>query len=390
MMARRIYLDHAATTPLDPRAREAMEPYLDGLFGNANGLYEEGRKAHGALEQARSQIASSLGARHASELVFTSGGTESDNAALLGIATAYRESTARDRVIVSAFEHHAVLSCVPALEHLGFTVDVVHPRRDGFVHPDDLSPLLAEDVALVSVMSVNNELGTVQPVSELARRAHGCGARFHTDAVQALGKLPLSLEESGVDSASFSAHKAFGPKGVGLLYLRRGTPFASQMRGGGQESGRRSGTQNVAGAVGLSAALQHALEELPSRARRLRALRDGLAGELVRLSSRIHLVVDPRGKDPAAHLPGLLTFCIDGVESETVLLFLDEAGIAVSGGAACSSRSLEPSHVLTAIGVERALALGEVRVSMGPQTGQTDVDALLEALSSLLSSSVLS
>ncbi|MGN0034583.1 MAG: cysteine desulfurase family protein [Coriobacteriales bacterium] len=386
----RVYLDHAATTPLLPQAREAMEPYLGSVFGNPNALYAEGRLASEALERSRAQVASLLGVRRSSELVFTSGGTESDNAALVGISSALLRSSRRRRVVVSSFEHHAVLNCVPALEHLGLTVDYVSPRPDGIVHPDDLGPLLGPDVALVSVMQVNNEVGTVQPVSELARLAHDVGAFFHTDAVQALGKLPLDLEGSGVDAASFSAHKAYGPKGVGALYLRRGTPFTTQMAGGGQESGRRSGTQNVAGAVGFSEALRVVMDGLEDRRARLRALSCQLACELEALSGRVHLVCDPRQGDESLHLPGLVTFCLDGIESETALLYLDEAGIAVSGGAACSSRSLEPSHVLTALGVDRSLAFGEVRVSMGDASTRSDVDALLAGLSSLLSSSVLS
>ncbi len=385
----RVYLDHAATTPLSDAALDAMRPYLQDVFGNANGLYREGREAYAALEDARKQVAGAVGARRSSEIVFTSGGTESDNAALIGIASACLEGRKGGRVIISSFEHHAVLECIPALEHIGCSVDLIEPGADGFIRPSDLAMMLDDDVVLVSIMYANNEIGTVQPVRELAAASHEVGACFHTDAVQALGKLSLDLEGSGIDAASFSAHKAYGPKGVGALYLRRRTPFRTQMRGGGQEGGRRSGTQNVAGAAGFAAALDELTSGLSDEIVRERVLRDRLLVELPRISSRIRLTVDPLSGD-GRYLPNLVSFCIEGMESETALVYLDEAGIALSGGSACSSRSLEPSHVLLAIGCERELAFGSLRVSLGRATMERDIDVLLEKLDDLMHDRTLS
>lgn len=391
---KRVYLDYAATTPLDADVLEAMRPYLSDVFGNANSLYREGREAHAALEEARGSLARVLGAKRSNEVIFTSGGTESDNAALLGMAVAGAEGNSRNRVIVSSFEHHAVLECAPTLARLGYRVDRIAPRADGFIHPDDLTAVLDEDVVLVSIMHANNEIGTVQPVAELARRSHEVGALFHTDAVQAFGKVGLDLEESGVDAASFSAHKVYGPKGTGALYLRRRTPFRTQMRGGGQEATRRSGTQNVAGAVGFAKAAEIAAAGREVEMARERTLRDRLVFLLPEVSDRIHLTVDPMdGVEPSQsdlYLPNLVSFCIEGLESETTLLFCDEAGFAVSGGSACASRSLEPSHVLLAIGMDRDLAFGSLRVSLGRATTMEDIDAFAETLSSLLSRPVLS
>lgn len=385
----RVYLDHAATTPLSDAALDAMRPYLQDVFGNANGLYREGREAYAALEDARKRVAAAVGARRSSEVIFTSGGTESDNAALIGIASARLEGRKGGRVIVSAFEHHAVLECIPALERIGCTVDVIEPGRDGLVHPDDLAEMLDDDVILVSVMYANNEIGTVQPIPELASVAHDAGACFHTDAVQGLGKLPMDLEGWGVDVASFSAHKVYGPKGVGALYLRRRTPFRTQMRGGGQEGGRRSGTQNVAGAVGFAAALDESLADLHEECARELILRDRLLTELPRISSRIRLTVDPL-TGGGRYLPNIVSFCVEGMESETALVYLDEAGIALSGGSACSSRSLEPSHVLLAIGCDRDLAFGSLRVSLGRATSERDIDVLLQKLEDLMRDRTLS
>lgn len=392
---KRIYLDYAATAPLDPRVLDAMGSALSDVFGNANSLHKEGRVAFRVLEDARGAVAEALGAHAAGEIVFTSGGTESDNAALEGIVDRAHDvrSGTCTHVVVSAIEHHAIIEVAAHLAALGNEVTYLKPRKDGFIYPDDLDAAMRPDTVLVSVMAANNETGCVQPIDVLAGIAHTHGALFHTDCVQMLGKLPLALEDSGVDAASFSGHKIGGPKGVGVLYLRRGTPFAPWIRGGGQESGRRSGTQNVPGIVGMAKAVTLACGEAFAERQRLFALRDRLLAGLLACSSSVHLVSDPSQRGPLlaggasmagcgvnemdAHLPNIVTVVVEGRESETMLLRLDMAGIAASGGSACSSGSLEPSHVLLAQGISRDLAYGELRFSLGSRTTEEDIDAVL-------------
>jgi len=387
---RRIYLDNAATTPMMPGVLAAMEPYLTSDYGNANALYREGVIARQALEGARETIAEAIGASP-TEVVFTSGGTEADNAAINGITAVMRQKYGRikagNHLICSAFEHHAVLESIKSRKQDGFLVTQVKPRRDGFIHLQDLQAVLTEQTMLVSVMTAQNEIGTVQPVRELANLTHQVkslnptGVLFHTDAVQALGKIPFNVREAGVDAASFSAHKIGGPKGIGALYLCRQTPFIAQIRGGGQELGRRSGTQNVAAAVGFAKALELTLERQQHEMNRLAQLRDLLAAELLSLDRRISLSVPI---DPTRHLPGLLAVTVQGLESGTLILHLDDAGIAVSGGSACSTGSLQPSHVLTAIGMSRSLALGALRFSLGSATTEADIPIVKAALARIL------
>lgn len=373
-MTERVYFDHAATTPLDPRVLEAMMGPLTTGFGNANSLYTEGREAARTLEEARATVARLIGAQSPSEVIFTSGGTESDNAAIQGIM----DKVAPERtghVVTSAFEHHAVLDPVKRLGKQGYDVTVIKPRSDGFVHPDDLRAAMREDTNLVTIMAANNEIGTIQPIRELATVAHEFGALFHTDAVQILGKVPFDVDELGVDAASFSAHKIYGPKGFGALYLKRRTPFAPQILGGGQETRRRSGTQNVAGAVGFARALELMVEEMELEGARLAALRDRIAaGVTSRLENT--LVTVPEGP----RLPNIVPLLIKGVEGESMLLQLDNLGFAVSTGSACSSGSLEPSHVLLSIGVAQEIAHGSLRVSLGRASTEAQADAFVDAL----------
>ncbi len=372
-MPDRVYLDYAATTPVDPRVLEAMLPYMTERFGNPNSLYAAGREAHAALEQARVLFAQGIGADLPNEVIFTSGGTESDNAALVGITSAVGGNPRH--VVVSAFEHHAVLEPAHLLGKSGFEVTVLKPREDGIVHPDDLRGVLRDDTALVSIMHANNEIGTVQPIADLASVAHERGALFHTDAAQSLGKIPFDVEGSGVDAASFSAHKVYGPKGVGALYLRRGTPFRPLLGGGGQEFRKRSGTQNVAGAVGFAEALRLMLAERDAEALRLASLRDRvIEGAFARIPN-----VQLNG-DPTRRLPNIANLIIKGVEGEAMLLRLDAEGYAVSTGSACSSGSLEPSHVLLAIGCPPELAHGSLRVSVGRFTSELQIDGFIDAL----------
>lgn len=371
-MSGRIYLDYAATTPVDERVVEAMAPFWSDRFGNPNSLYTRGRDAFSALEEARAQLASCLGAQEPREIVFTGGGTEADNAAVLGIAGASKRGK---HVVVSAFEHHAVLEPAEQLARTGWEVSQVRPREDGVVHPEDLERFVREDTALVSIMAANNELGTVQPLRELVAVTHDAGAVFHTDGVQAVGKIPFDVLEIGVDAVSISAHKIYGPKGVGALYLRSGTPFQPLLRGGGQESKRRSGTQNVGGAAGLAKALSLMLDEQDAEA-------DRLSGLLRRLETGVFDTVpnvELNGAQ-AKRLPNIANFIVKGAEGESMLLQLDAAGFEVATGSACSSASLEPSHVLVAIGCPPELAHGSLRVSLGRFTTEEQVDAFLEVL----------
>jgi cysteine desulfurase len=372
-VAETVYLDYAATTPVDERVVEAMLPYLGERFGNPNSLYGLGREAHAALEDARASLARSLGAGSAQEIVFTGNGTEADNAALVGIARGAGRSAGH--VIVSSYEHHAVLAPAAFLSRSGFEVQYVSPRQDGLVYPEDLRALLRDDTVLVSVMHANNELGTVNPVRDLAALSHESGALFHTDAAQTLGKIPFDVETLGVDAASFSAHKVYAPKGMGALYLRAGTPFEPYLMGGGQESKRRSGTQNVAGAVAMARAVEIMLDEQPTEMTRLAELRDrlleGLRGQIEEVTLN---------GSPEERLPNIVNVLVAGVEGESMLLHLDNAGFAVSTGSACSSASLEPSHVLMAIGCPKESAHGSLRVSVGRFTTREDVDSFLAAL----------
>lgn len=369
-----VYLDYAATTPTDQRVVDAMLPFFTERYGNANSLYKLGRDAARALEGAREQVASSIGAAVPEEIFFTSGGTESDNTALIGLATAGGRSSGH--IIVSEFEHHAVLEPAAWLGKHGFEVTELAPRPDGTVHPDDLAAAMREDTVLVSVMHGNNEIGTVQPIAELARVAHERGALFHTDAAQTLGKIALDVVALGVDAATFSGHKIYGPKGTGALYLKRGVRLAPYLMGGGQESRRRSGTQNVAGNVGFAAALALMDAERQAEVPRLTALRDRL---VERLTGAIEFA-QLNAADAPERLPHIANFVIPGVEGEAMLLHLDAAGIAVSTGSACSSGSLKPSHVLLSIGCPVEFAHGSLRVSLGRFTTEANVDYLVEQL----------
>lgn len=385
-----VYLDYAATAPLCEEAAAAMAPYqVPGranlaVGGNANSLHAPGRAAFAALEDARKSLARDLGARRPDEIVFTSGATEADDAAVLGLAqaaaAARRRSGAGDftpHVITTAVEHDAVLAPAKRLEAQGFRVTRLAPNRQGFIEVRALEAALDESTVLVSVQAANSEVGSVQPIAELARVTHAAGALFHTDAVQALGKAPVNLQELDVDAASFSAHKVGGPKGVGALYLRSRIPFEAYAIGGGQESGRRSGTQNVAGVAGFAAAAHAAVEAQELEAARLRALRDKLYAALS-ATDGVEATVDVE-PGSADFLPNIVHVLVSGLESETLILRFDMQGFGVSGGSACSSHSLEPSHVLRSLGIDADRAHGALRISMGRYTTEADIDAFIEA-----------
>ena len=373
-MADYVYLDHAATTPLDPRVRHAMEPYLDGVFGNPSSLHWAGRQAHDAVEAGRREVAALLGARPP-EIVFTASGTESDNLAVLGALGAMQGPR---HVITSAFEHPAVLEPCRFLERQGVEVTYLPVSPQGIVAPEALAAALRPTTRLVSVMAANNVVGTVQPTAELAALAHEAGALFHTDAVQAAGKLPLNVGRSPVDLLSLSAHKLHGPKGIGALYVRPGVELAPIVYGGGQERGLRSATENVAAIVGFGQAALLARAEMGEESARLVGLRERVLAAVTGEIDNAYLIGHPYQR-----LPGYLCFGFSGQEADAIrLLFaLDDAGIAVSSGSACSAHNAgEPSYVLTAMGFDTIRARGSLRISMGRFTSDDDIDQLLTAL----------
>jgi cysteine desulfurase len=377
---KRIYFDHAATTPLDPRVLEAMVPVYAAQWGNASSSYFEGREARKTLEQARRDVAQVLGAQ-ANDIVFLSGGSESDNTAIRGAAYA---STNRGRhIVTSAIEHHAVLHTVEQLEREGFEATYLPVDGEGFVSPDDLARALRPDTTVVSIMYANNEVGTVEPIAELVRVVKERDRRivFHTDAVQAAGNLDINVDRLGVDLLSLTAHKFYGPKGVGVLYIRPRTPFVGQILGGSQERERRAGTENVAGAVGFAKALTLAETERGERTARMRELRDYLWAELPKRLEGVH-VTGPRDRE--RRLPNSFSCCLAGIEGEPVLIQLDLSGMAASAGSACTTGSLEPSHVLSAMGVPVDLARGSLRLTVGKDTTRADVDLLLDKLPAIV------
>jgi cysteine desulfurase len=372
----RIYLDHAATTALDPRVLEAMLPYLRGVWGNPSSIYYEGREARKALDGARRSVADVLGAKP-NDIVFTSGGSESDNAAIRGAAFA---SQRRGRhIITSAIEHHAVLHTVEQLEHEGFEATYLPVDGEGFVNPATLQAALRPDTTVVSIMYANNEVGTIEPIAELARvvKEYDRHIVFHTDAVQAAGALDLNVDGLGVDLLSLTAHKFYGPKGVGALYLRPRTPFVGQILGGSQERNRRAGTEDVPGAVGFAAALALAYEEFDARNSHVRTLRDLLWRGLPQRLEGVHVT---GASDPARRLPGSLSCCLERVEGEAVLIQMDLNGIAASSGSACTTGSLEPSHVLTAMGLTAELARSSLRLTLGKDNTRAEIERLLDTL----------
>jgi cysteine desulfurase len=368
------YLDHAATTPVLPEVTELMVKVLREDFGNPSSVHAAGRRAKELVEDAREQVATAVGARP-DEIVFTGGGTEADNLALKGAAAKLRGNG--NHVIVSAFEHHAVLDAAGWLKEQGFEVSLAPVGPDGLIDPGAVAALVRPATILVSVMAVNNEIGTIQPIGEIAAavRAANPNALVHTDAVQALGNVPVDLHQWGVDLAAFAAHKIGGPKGVGALFVRSGVAVEATVHGGGQERGLRSGTLNVAGIAGFGLAAQTASKEVDEKRERVGALRDrlleGLRAQIPDLSVN---------GDIEARVPGTLNVSIPGTEGETLLLLLDQAGIASSSGSACASGAVDPSHVLMAMGVPKKLALGSLRFSLGRASSDDDVDAALAVL----------
>lgn len=360
------YLDYNATTPVDSTVLDAMLPYLREEFGNAGSVHSAGQRARGAVDHARESVAALLGAKPA-EIVFTSGGTESDNLALFGIVAA--STKPRKHVIATAIEHHAVLNACQALEKRDVEVTYVRASGDGSVDPDDIRRALRPETILISVMHANNELGTVQPIEEIGRIAAEADVYFHCDAVQSAGKLPLDVNRLGVDLLSISAHKIYGPKGVGALYVRSGTPIEPQFHGGHHERDRRPGTENVPGVVGLGKAAEIARERLAGDSERISALRDRLEGALLGSVPGIRV-----NGNRVHRTPNTSNMTFPGASGEALLIALDLQGVACSTGAACASGAIEPSHVLTAIGLSPEDARSTLRFSLGRPTTSEEID----------------
>jgi len=366
-----IYLDHAATTPLDRRVLDAMMPYLTNEYGNASSIYALGRRAMQAIDGAREQVASIINCRP-TEISFVGCGSESDNLAIKGIAFASQKKG--KHIITSSVEHHAVLHTCQYLERFGFTTTYLPVDEYGRVHPDDVARAITDQTVLVSLMYANNEIGTIEPIEEIGRICRERKVPLHVDAVQAGGALPIDVKALNADLLSLSAHKFYGPKGVGMIYVRQGVRILPQLQGGSQERGRRAGTENVAGIVGAAEALRLAQEELPEVTPRVRALRDQLIEGVLTI---------PRSRltgHPTDRLPNNASFAFEGVEGESILLSLDLYGIAASTGSACTSGSVEPSHVLVALGLSPAWQRGSLRLTLGKENTREDVEKVLSVL----------
>ncbi len=378
---RRVYLDHTATTPLDPRVREAMEPFFSDTFGNASSIHAFGREARAALEKARATIAGAIGAEPG-ELFFTSGGTESDNLALIGAARCAR-AAARTHLVTSRGEHHAVLDTCEALLLEGFTLSLADIDERGKVSTAHVRALVGTATSVVSIMHANNEVGTINAVDAIAASVHETGALVHTDAVQSVGRIPVNVRDLGVDLMTFTAHKLYGPKGIGALYVRRGTALDPLFHGGGQERGKRPGTENVALAAGFAAALEIACATMKEESARLASLRDELQTEI-----RMRFPYIIFNGDPVDRLPHILNVSVDSrkmpMEGEMLVMNMDLKGIAVTSGSACTSGSLQPSHVLLAMGRDPATARATIRFSFGRGNKEEDVQYVVESLGEVL------
>ncbi len=376
-MSRFVYADNAATTCVSPKVVEAMLPYLTEHYGNASSLYSVGRDAKTGLENAREKIASILGAEPG-EIFFTSGGSEADNWAIKGVAHEMAKK-GKKHIITSKFEHHAVLHTFAALEKEGFETTYLDVHENGMIRPEELEAAMREDTALVSIMYANNEIGTIQPINELAAICHKHNVLFHTDAVQAVGHVAIDVHKQGIDLLSLSGHKIHAQKGIGLLYVRKGVRLQNLIEGGAQERGRRAGTENIPAIVGLSVALEEAYHNLEEKNSKVSAMRDRLIREALKIPhSRLN-------GDQNHRLPGNINMCFEGIEGESLLLMLDMKGICASSGSACTSGSLDPSHVLLSIGLPHEIAHGSLRISLNELNSEEDVDYILEVLPQIVS-----
>jgi cysteine desulfurase len=372
-----IYMDHSATTYVRREVMEAMAPFHAEHFGNPSSIYSLAKDSKKAVDTARAQVAKALGAEP-EEIYFTSGGSESDNWAIKGVAFANRKKG--NHIITSKIEHHAVLHTCEYLENEGFTVTCLPVDRYGFVDPADLEKAITDKTILISVMYANNEIGTIEPIAELGAIARRHKIPFHTDAVQAIGNIPIDVKAQNIDLLSLSAHKFYGPKGAGVLYIRKGTKIDNLIHGGGQERRRRAGTENIAGIVGLGKAIELATADIEGHNRKIRTLRDRLLAGIVEKIPHTHLTGHPEKR-----LPGNINISFEFIEGESMLLWLDDEGICASTGSACTSGSLEPSHVLLATGLPVEISHGSLRLTLGNVNTDADVDFVLEVLPNVVS-----
>ncbi|PKN02870.1 cysteine desulfurase NifS [Candidatus Dojkabacteria bacterium HGW-Dojkabacteria-1] len=371
-MSKTIYLDNAATTKLNPKVLEEMIPYLSDMYGNASSIYHIGRESRKALDLARDKVAKALNAI-SNEIFFTSGGTEADNWAIKGVAFANEKKG--KHIITTNIEHHAVLHTCQYLEKYGFEVTYLPVKENGIIDIKDLNNALRNDTILVSVMFANNEIGTIQPIKEIGKITRERGIYFHTDAVQAVGNIPIDVEDLKIDLLSLSGHKFNGPKGVGVLYIKRGINILPMIHGGGQERNKRAGTENVAGIVGIGKAIELATKDIEKKNKKLTDLRDmTIKGLIERIPDTI------LNGDPEKRLPGNVNVCFKYIEGESILLMLDMKGVCASSGSACTSGSLDPSHVLLAIGLPHEIAHGSLRLTFSIENTKKDVEYLLETI----------
>ena len=371
-----IYLDNAATTRVSDAALDAMLPYFRQQYGNPSSLYAFGQEAKEALERARATVAGVLNCEPR-EIIFTSGGSEADNQAIRS-AAAIGARAGKRHIISTAFEHHAVLHTLSKLEKEGFEVTLLDVHSDGLVRVEELAAAIRPDTCLVTVMYANNEIGTIQPIADIGRVCRERGVLFHTDAVQAAGHLPIDVRAQNIDLLSLSAHKFHGPKGVGALYARRGIALTNLIEGGAQERGRRAGTENTAGIAGMAAALDEAARNMERDSAKMTALRDRLIAGLSRIP---HSALNG---DAEHRLPGNVSFCFEGIEGESLLLLLDDKGVCASSGSACTSGSLDPSHVLLAIGRPHEVAHGSLRLTLSGETSEEDIDYTIKAVTEVV------
>ena len=367
-----IYADNAATTKMSEAAIHTMTELLQDAWGNPSSLYTHGQKAKEVLEKAREDVAAAIGAEPR-EIIFTSGGSEADNQAIRSAAEFGRRK-GKTHIISSAFEHHAVLHTLERLKKEGFEVTLLDVHENGLIRPEEVEAAIREDTCLVTIMTANNEIGTIQPIREIGAVCRAKGVLFHTDAVQAVGHIPLNVKEDNIDLLSASAHKFHGPKGVGFLYVRKGVPVTNLIEGGAQERGRRAGTENVPGIAAMATALKEAIAHMPENTAKLTALRDRLIDGLLQIP---HSALNG---DRAQRLPGNVNFCFEGIEGESLLLLLDDKGIQASSGSACTSGSLDPSHVLLAIGRVHDVAHGSLRLSIGEDLTEEDADYIIRSV----------
>lgn len=372
-----VYADNAATTQMSRTAIDAMLPYMETFYGNPSSLHSVGQRAKEGLQAARETVAAVLGCQP-NEIYFTSGGSEADNQAIVSAALNGARK-GKKHIISTAFEHHAVLHTLKKLEQQGFAVTLLDVHQNGIVTPEEVAAAIREDTCLVTIMYANNEIGSIQPIAQIGALCKEKGVLFHTDAVQAAGHLSIHVKEQNIDMLSLSAHKFHGPKGVGVLYARRGIPLTNLVEGGAQEQGKRAGTENIPGIVAMAAALKEACDHLEENAAKTAALRDKLIQGLLTIP---HCALNG---DPEKRLPGNVNFCFEGIEGESLLLLLDDKGICASSGSACTSGSLDPSHVLLAIGRPHEIAHGSLRLSLCEWNTEEEVDYLLQEIPKVVS-----